>query len=302
MRFFDPLYLLFFIVLIPFVWWRFKSMSLPSLIYSEVASLRMLEDKTATVIHRFRPLFIGLILGLMILALARPQRVHVKHKIVTQHSDIVIVLDTSQRMRAESFGSETRFSVAKDSIRHFIEKRKGDRIGLVVFGGNAYTTCPLTTDTASLLSFLNHSTIGMTGDETTTKNAVDAGLDCLRHGKSLSHMMVLFSSEADDVTLSSLTATGLSQQNLKLYTVNIRAKITIDDSLSDILYKKQHFRADDLPSLYEITDTIDHLEKNLTLTQKHESVTDFFSCFSWFILLFMICDVFLFNTFFMSVP
>jgi len=104
---------------------------------------------------RFVPdLVMALVLGLLIVALARPQRTNEKVEQWTEGIDIMIALDISQSMLIEDF-KPNRLQAAKDVARDFINGRKQDRIGLVVFSGDAFSLAPLTTDYDLLKNYLN---------------------------------------------------------------------------------------------------------------------------------------------------
>jgi Ca-activated chloride channel family protein len=110
-------------------------------------------------------------LVMLVVALARPQ--HVDRKTIVEHEgiDILLVLDTSGSMEAEDYRlggrDASRLEVAKEVIATFVEGRPNDRIGLVVFGEEAFTQVPLTTDHDALVAFLRLVRLGMAGQRAT---------------------------------------------------------------------------------------------------------------------------------------
>jgi len=106
-----------------------------------------------------------LIIILLVTALARPQSGKAHSKVTTEGIDIILALDVSGSMLAEDFHLKNkrrnRLYVSKEVVKDFIEWRENDRIGMVVFAGQAYTQCPLTLDYDVLLQFLEKVEIGM---------------------------------------------------------------------------------------------------------------------------------------------
>ena len=104
--------------------------------------------------------------GLLVVALARPQKGNTREDVTTEGVDIVLVLDVSTSMKALDFKPMNRLHVAKERIKDFIKKREHDRIGLVVFAGRSYTKCPLTLDYNILIQFLDEIRFGELEDGT----------------------------------------------------------------------------------------------------------------------------------------
>ena len=106
-----------------------------------------------------------------------------------------MAVDTSGSMRALDFQIEgkrvTRLEAVKKVVGEFIANRPQDRIGLVVFGEEAFTQCPLTLDHDILLSFLDRATIGMAGDATAIGSALGVSVQRMKDLKSKSKIVVL---------------------------------------------------------------------------------------------------------------
>ena len=105
--------------------------------------------------------------ALIIMALARPQYVEHDSRTTSEGIDIVLAIDVSGSMLARDFRPD-RITAAKEVAGNFIVDRRGDRIGLVVFAGEAYTQSPLTTDQSSLLTMLGQVRSGLIEDGTAT--------------------------------------------------------------------------------------------------------------------------------------
>src|SRR5262249_48634368 len=109
-------------------------------------------------------------LACLVLALARPQYGRAQTEVTSEGIDIMLVLDTSGSMAAMDFKLEgeavNRLVVVKKVVNDFIREQKGDRIGMVVFGDEAYTQCPLTLDYEVLSQLLDQVKVGIAGDAT----------------------------------------------------------------------------------------------------------------------------------------
>ena len=140
MTFASPGYL-WLLLALPVLWYlaRFKRLNEPAVEYSHLAPLRRLANRKALLWGRVQEILRVSALGLLILALARPQQGLKSGERNMKATDILLCLDVSDSMRAEDFTPRNRITVAKESALNFIEKRRHDRIGLVVFAESAMT-------------------------------------------------------------------------------------------------------------------------------------------------------------------
>ena len=131
-------------------------------------------------------------LALAAVALARPQgREREAEKQSVEGIDIVIALDLSTSMLAADFKPESRVHVAKEVLKDFIGRRRSDRIGLVVFAGEAYTQAPLTLDYGLLRSLVDQLRIGVIEDGTAIGNALATAVNRLRESDARSKVVIL---------------------------------------------------------------------------------------------------------------
>ncbi len=134
-------------------------------------------------------------LAFLVLALARPRQGIRETRYTAEGIDIVIAIDVSTSMWAEDFTWEgqrrDRLEVAKEVIIPFIQQRRGDRIGMVVFAGRAYTQSPLTTDYGLLLDLLDRVEIGMVVDGTAIGSGIVTSLNRLRDSEAESRVIIL---------------------------------------------------------------------------------------------------------------
>jgi Ca-activated chloride channel family protein len=138
------------------------------------------------------PLLVTAALGLCAVALARPQsRERRSEPTSVEGIDIVIAFDLSNSMRAVDMDDRSRIDVAKEVLKEFVARRRTDRVGLVVFAGDAYTASPLTLDKAMLTALVDRLRIGVIEDGTAIGNAVATAVNRLRESATRSKAVVL---------------------------------------------------------------------------------------------------------------
>jgi Ca-activated chloride channel family protein len=170
-------------------------------------------------------------------ALARPQTGAAKVEVKSEGIDIVLALDISGSMKAEDFKPNNRLTVAKEVARKFVEGRAGDRIGLVVFAGGAYTQCPLTMDYGILGSLIESVDFGNVPDGTAIGMALATSINRLREATGKSRVVILLTDgqnnagEIDPIT----AAEAARAMGVKVYTIgagtNGPAQIPVDDAV-----------------------------------------------------------------------
>jgi Ca-activated chloride channel family protein len=228
-------------------------------------------------------------LVLLVLAAARPQLYNVSRDIDSSGVDIVLCLDTSGSMQALDFtiGNKpvSRLAAVKKVVTDFIEKRDMDRIGLVVFGTQAFTQSPLTLDKGLLMDLVKRMEIGMAGDQTAIGDAIAVGGKRLKDLEAESKILILLTDGRQ--TTEGLTpadaADAVQALGIKIYTIGVgglepapfpvqtlfgtkivRQKVDLDEKtlmkVADI-GKGQYFRAADTDRLQEIYAIIDEQEK-----------------------------------------
>ncbi|MBI2069662.1 MAG: VWA domain-containing protein [Elusimicrobia bacterium] len=232
------------------------------------------------------------------LALARPQKVTVEEMEPLLGVDIILALDTSASMEALDFQPFNRLQAAKKIAADFIEKRKTDRMGLVVFGGAGLLVCPPTLDKEAVGTFLKHIEIGMTQTEGT---AIGSGLmTTLTHLKripSLSKTVILLTDGKNNAgSVDPMTAAKTAQaMGVKVYTIGAGRKgggiYPVVDPIFGTRYVHRpeeeideetlikiaestggkYFRASELSELKAIFDEINRLEKTeVTPPKRHQ--------------------------------
>jgi len=148
LRFHDPLWF-FLLLLIPVIIWHYFRASGGTVKYSSITMLKKIKPSPSLYSRHIVLVLRCFAIILLTLALARPQRGKEDTKVTTNGIDIILAIDTSGSMLAGDLTKNpdiSRLDVAKQVVEQFIKKRRNDRIGLVVYGEDAYTQCPLTLD------------------------------------------------------------------------------------------------------------------------------------------------------------
>jgi Ca-activated chloride channel family protein len=171
----------------------------------------------------------------LVFALARPQTGAARVEVKSEGIDIVLALDISGSMRAEDFKPNNRLYVAKDVAKRFVEGRVGDRIGLVVFAGGAYTQCPRTMDYSILQSLLDQVDFGQVPDGTAIGMALATSVNRLRQAEGQSRIVILLTDGQNNAgEIDPITAAEAARAlGVKVYTIGAGtdgpARIPVDD-------------------------------------------------------------------------
>lgn len=225
-------------------------------------------------------------LACIIVAMARPQRVNENQTTQTEGIDIVIAMDVSGSMLARDFEPD-RLSAAKDVAADFIAGRVGDRMGLVVFAGEAYSPSPLTANKNEVQTALAKVRSGVIEDGTAIGNGLATAINRLRESQSKSKVVILLTDGVNNSgVISPLMAADIAMDlGIKVYTIGVgkngmapypaydmfgqlvfqQMPVEIDEeTLTEISEKTngKYFRATDKQTLKEIYKEIDTLEKS----------------------------------------
>ena len=227
---------------------------------------------------------------LMILALAGPQSGAREVTILTEGINLILAVDVSESMAALDFQKDrdviNRLEAVKGVVGRFIRDRAGDRIGLVVFGSEAYTQLPITRDYGAIIDVLNRIEIGSAGGQTAIGDAIGISLKRLADAPGKTKVIILLTDGRSNMgELTPEAAMEIAAQSgVKIYTVGVGGRgeapflvkhplvgerivyqrVDIDeDTLKEIAKRTggAYFRAEDTESLEKIAETIDQLEK-----------------------------------------
>ncbi|NYH12129.1 vWA domain-containing protein [Pseudomonas moraviensis] len=232
-----------------------------------------------------------LVWTLLLVAAARP--VFVEKPIERQQPvrDLMLAIDLSQSMETEDFTNAAgqkinRLAAVKEVVQGFIDKRKDDRLGLIVFGSGAYPQAPLTLDHASLSLLLEDTGIGMAGPNTAIGDAIGLSLKLLDKAHEQEKVLILLTDGND--TSSAITpdhaADMAAAKGVVIHTIGIgdptasgEAKVNLQ-SLQQIAQATggQFFRAEDRTALDQVYSTLDRLTPHQVKTLSHQPQRELF--------------------------
>ena len=317
-KFNDP----YFFILIPFIIYLFfrkeksKGIKVPSIQGIKKYSL----NSKKYLIGKY---FILISSILMVIGLARPQRISDK-KIKKDGIDIVVALDLSKSMLQEDF-NPNRLEKSKELLSKFISQRVNDRIGLVIFGGDAYTKIPLTFDNSMLREVVEKIKV----DDITSNNrtaigmGVGVAINRLKESESKSKVIILMTDGENNYgELLPIDATKLAKElGIKIYTIGIGAyernvpsffgvmrkvkNTELDENLLTKMAEEtngKYFRASDEKSFEEIFSEINKLEKTEIEKQDFVQKEELYMSFVKASLIFLLIGLFFEFLLFIRLP
>lgn len=272
-------------------------------------------------------IFIGM--SLLLIALARPQLVREQREEQSEGIDIMLAMDVSASM-GETDLPPTRLAAAQRVAQAFVNGRKNDRIGLVVFAGEAFSLCPLTTDyglVKQYLSELNGQMIRTSG--TAIGDALARCINRMRdrpvssadtnqteadRPKVNRSKIIILLSDGDNTAgnLDPITAARLAKVfNIRLYTIAVgrpvaasSKAVTVDEGILKTIAtigEGSFFRANDTGRLRAVFDQINRLEKAPIRVRVYEDVQDYYRIYLYWGIVFLLVALLLKNTIFGNV-
>jgi Ca-activated chloride channel family protein len=244
-------------------------------------------------------------LSFLILAIARPQSRSSWKDVKTEGIDIVVSLDVSLSMLAKDF-KPNRLEVAKEVLGDFIDARPNDKIGLVVFSGEAFTQCPLTTDHKIIKNMFGDIKAGMLDQGTAIGLGLADGVARVKDSKAKSKVVILISDGVSNVgEIAPLTAADIAKTfGVRVYCIGVGSKgkalqpvalypngemeydyvdVDIDDATMTQISKMtggKYFRATDRESLEKTYKEIDLLEKTIISEKNFSNKSEHFLPFA----------------------
>ncbi|AEL24705.1 vWA domain-containing protein [Cyclobacterium marinum] len=270
---------------------------------------------------RLLPTFFFLLaLWMVVIALARPQRTNEKVEQYTEGIDIMLVMDISESMDLQDF-TPNRLEAAKETAIDFINGRIADRIGMVIFSGEAFSLAPLTTDYELLTDLVNSITFNMMDAKgTAIGSAVSTGINRMRESEAKSKVMVLLSDGDNNAgNVDPVFAAQLAEaMDIKIYTIAVGKDGMVpygtdffgrpqmiesylnEETLRNIarITKAEFFRASDDKALENIFTKIDELEKAEIIESRYKETMDYYRPYLIWGIIFFFIWLTLKNTFF----
>lgn len=221
----------------------------------------------------------------MVLAIARPRSSSTFEHVGTEGIDIILALDVSTSMLARDFTPD-RINAAKDIAIRFVAERPSDRIGVVVFAGESYTQCPVTTDRATLINLIKEIECGLIEDGTAIGNGLATAVARLKDSDAKSKVIILLTDGVNNSgEISPKMAAEIAKTyGIRVYTIGVGAMgtapypymtpygpqlVNVEVQIDEPLLKEiaqgtdgKYFRATDNTKLLEIYGEINKMEKN----------------------------------------
>jgi len=226
-----------------------------------------------------------LAIALLIIVLARPQKTDRFQDVTTEGIDIMLTLDISGSMLARDFKPD-RLEASKNVATEFISGRPYDRLGLVVFSGESFTQCPLTTDHAVLINLMREIQSGMIEDGTAIGNGLATAINRIRDSEAISKVIILLTDGVNNRgDIAPSTAADIAKTyGIRVYTIGVGTQgtapypvqtpfgvqyqnmpVEIDEAILKEIASKTggtYFRATDNDKLVQVYSEIDKLEKS----------------------------------------
>lgn len=309
------------------VWYVFKNKQTNAAI--KVSSIEAVAQNKAYFKEILRHVLFGLRLiaiSLLIVALARPQASDKWENVDTMGIDIMLSIDISGSMLARDFKPD-RLEAAKDVATEFISGRRNDRMGLVVFSGESFTQCPLTTDHAVLINLFKDVKSGMIEDGTAIGVGLANAVKRLKDSDAISKVIILLTDGVNNQgAIDPLTAAELAKTfGIRVYTVGVGSMgtapypaidnwgrtvyydmpVEIDEEtllkIADLTGGK-YFRAVNNDKLKQIYAEIDLLEKSKINVKEFSRKEERFMIWVWFAFMLLLTEVILRKTVLRSIP
>ncbi|MCH2226441.1 MAG: VWA domain-containing protein [Candidatus Caenarcaniphilales bacterium] len=324
MSFANPVFFLLLILIPILIYLYLKKSSINSLQISLAESNLGLTNIIDKISFHIPFIFRILCLCIIITALARPQFGQSFSTNKNLGLDIILAVDTSQSMSALDLKindqAVDRLTVVKKILSEFILKRSNDRLGLIVFGDEAYTQCPITRDYGALLDLVNYIDIGIAGKSTAIGSAIALAVKRLKDLKAKSKVLILMTDgQNTSGSISPITASKLAKEyQIKIYTIGIgqdgevpfivdtpfgkkaiNQSVTIDEeTLIEIAESTsgKYYRAESTEELKAIYSEIDKLEKTEVEVREYTNYKDIYEYFLWIAFSIFLFEITLSNT------
>jgi Ca-activated chloride channel family protein len=321
----QPWFLLLLIVIPALIWWYAakNNQRLGAIILSDVSAKGITSWKTS---FRHLPFVFRLTAIIFIIAaIARPQTVFDEQNTEGEGVDIVLCIDVSGSMTAQDL-TPNRLEAAKNVAIDFVNKRLTDRIAVVIFSGESFTQCPLTTDHTVLISAIENIRNGLLEDGTAIGSGLGTSVDRLRTSKSKSKVIILLTDgENNGGLIDPQTAKEIAKAfQVKVYTIGVgtdgyapqpvntpmgvvmqQGKVSIDEKLLKEIANEtggKYFRAKDNEGLAGIYDEINSLEKSKVEISTRTRYTEKFFPFVLAALALLLLEILLKFTVFKKFP
>jgi len=319
---------LFLTIPVILVWYFLKNRTMSAEV--KMSSLSGFEKIKPSFKYYLRHILIVLrlfVLSALILVLMRPQSRSSFKDVKTEGIDIVIALDISSSMLAKDF-KPNRLDAAKELAIKFIDSRPNDRIGLVIFSGESFTQCPLTSDHAVIKNLFSGIKLGMLADGTAIGNGLATSVSRIKDSQAKSKVVILLTDGVNNQgSVAPITAAEIAKAyGIRVYTIGLGTTgkalsfagiypdgtyayeymdVVIDEKtmteIADMTGGK-YFRATDNDKLKDVYKEIDRLEKTIFEEKNYTNKSEHFLPFAITAALLLLIEFLLRNTILKSIP
>lgn len=322
----QPWLLLLFLIIPILIYWKFNK-GKKQVAAIGISSTKGLANSRSwkNSFQQFPFIFRLLALSCLIVALARPQTKFDETQTEGEGIDIILAIDVSGSMTAQDF-TPNRMEAAKKVAEDFVDNRPSDRIGVVIFAGESFTQCPLTTDHYVLKSQIAQIRNGLLEDGTAIGSGLATSVDRLRNSKSKSKVVILLTDGMNNGGLiDPATALEIAKTfHVKVYTIGVgtdgyaptpvstplgivmqNQKVSIDETLLKNIAQQtggEYFRATDNKSLESIYKQIDKMEKSKVEITTFHRYTEKFYPFIFAAMALLLIEIILKYTLFKKFP
>lgn len=308
----NPHYFWLLLLLIPLFGWRIwrRHKVEPAMVISTTSPFETIGKSWKQKIRWVPVVLRTLIFISIVFALARPQSSLKRNQIDVEGVDIMLALDISGSMKMMDF-TPNRMEASKKIAMDFIKGRPNDRIGLVVYAGEAYTQCPLTSDHNTLLSLLEKVSFGVIDDGTAIGDGLGTAINRLRESTAKSKTIILLTDgENNTGYIDPLSAADMAKDfDIKVYTIGCGSNasqvpyptphgpVYLNSDFDETLLLSiaeitggQYFRATNNKKLEQVYEEIDQMEKTQISENIFESKSDEFFPFLVLALIFFFLE------------
>lgn len=280
----------FVLLPLPYLVWRFapphrdqvNAIRIP--FFRQITSAAGLEGRSGAAVlerSRFQMIVAIMVWGLIVIALAKPERLGEPVLIETSARDIILALDISGSMDERDFiapdgARQQRLAAVKDVMSTFISDRDADRMALIVFGTRAFVQAPFTEDLESLQSFLDQITVGLAGPNTALGDAIGLALRTFEASEVEEKVLILLSDGADTSSRMDPTnaAAIANERGVTVHTIGVGDPEASGEDKVDLAALQKiasatggaYFFASDQSALEQVYTEIDALTPRVTET------------------------------------
>ncbi|MCC8143826.1 MAG: VWA domain-containing protein [Tannerellaceae bacterium] len=328
MIFANPTYLYLLLLLIPMIaWYIWKLRNAQASLQVSSSEAFDLPGATSWKVYlRHVPFILRVVaIALLIIVLARPQSTNSWQNSSTEGIDIMLAMDISGSMLAQDLKPD-RLEAAKDVAAAFINGRPNDNIGLVVFSGESFTQCPLTTDHAVLLNLFKDIHSGMIQDGTAIGLGLANSISRIKDSQAKSKVIILLTDGENNMgEIAPITAAEIAQAfGIRVYTIGVGTRgeapypfqtpfgIKYQNIPTDIdeptlkqiaaITGGEYFRATDNASLKNIYAEIDKLEKTKISVQEYSKKQEEYKNWALLVFVLLLLEIVLRKTVLRNIP